>query len=305
MATKSPSGEQHEIRSGDQKATIVEVGGGIREYEAAGRPVLDPYPADRICDGAHGAPLVPWPNRLDGGAYEFDGEEFRLPLTEPEQGNAIHGFLRWVSWVAERSGDDSVVMSTGIAPRPGYPFGLEVSVGYRLGDDGLTVTTRIANVGERTCPVGHGQHPYLSGGGGTIDECDLQHPGRTRILTDDRQLPAGREPTAGTAFDFAEPRKIGEAEIDFAFTDLVRDTEGRAWTRLARPDGSVASIWVDETYPMVELYTGHTLAPDRARRGMGTEPMTCAPDAFNNGEGLIRLDPGDSIVSTWGARLEA
>jgi len=280
------------------------VGGGIREYSVDGRAVLDPYPADRICDGAHGTPLVPWPNRLGSGRYEFEGESFQLPLTEPEQDNAIHGFLRWVPWHGEAGGESKVTMSASIAARPGYPFALEVTVSYELRDDGLVVTTRIVNVGSRTAPVGHGQHPYLSPGEGTIDAAMLSHPGRTRILTDERQLPAGREPVAGTPFDFSDPRPIGDAEIDFAFTDLVRDGEGKAWTRLTGPDGATASIWVDETYPFVELYTGHTLEPDRARQGLGTEPMSCAPDAFNNGEGLIRLSPGEATESAWGACLE-
>lgn len=304
MEPRHPSGRQFEITHGDQKATIVEIGGGVRSYEMGGRPVLDPYPVERICDGAHGAPLVPWPNRLNHGRFEFDGEQFQLPLTEPEQGNAIHGFLRWVPWDADPQGPDRVTMSTVIAPRPGYPFSLDVKVAYRLGDGGLEVSTEISNTGDRAAPVGHGQHPYLSAGGGPIDDCLLQHPGTVRILTDDRQLPAGREDVAGTAFEFAEPRAIGGVEIDFAFTDLVRDEAGRAWTRLKGPDGATASIWVDESYPLVELYTGHTLAPDRARRGLGTEPMTCAPDAFNNGEGLIRLEPGESSSAVWGALLE-
>ncbi|MFN8142609.1 MAG: aldose 1-epimerase family protein [Solirubrobacterales bacterium] len=304
MSPGHPSGRQFEITHGSQSATVVEVGGGIRTYEVGGRSVLDPYPVERICDGAHGAPLIPWPNRLDRGRYSFDGEAYQLPLTEPEQDNAIHGFLRWVTWAAEVHGPDAVTMSTTVAPRPGYPFWLDVSVCYRLGDKGLEVSTEIVNKGERACPVGHGQHPYLSAGSGLIDDCLLQHPGTVRILTDDRQLPAGREEASGTKFDFAEPRQLGDIEIDFAFTDLRRDGEGKAWTRLEGADGKTASIWVDRNYPLVELYTGHTLAPDRARTGLGTEPMSCAPDAFNNGEGLIRLEPGESASAVWGACLE-
>lgn len=304
IKSRFPSGRQFEISHGAQSATVVEVGGGIRAYEVSGRPVLDPFPVEEICDGAHGAPLIPWPNRLDAGRYEFEGEEFQLPLTEPAQKNAIHGFLRWVPWQATLLESSRVVMGTSIAPRPGYPFALEVSIGYELDHSGLTVTTEIENTGERACPVGYGQHPYLSPGSGLIDDCLLSHPGRTRILTDERQLPAGREAVEGTDFDFIEPKEIGKTEIDFAFTDLLRDESGKAWTRLTAKDGSTASIWVDETYPFVELYTGHTLSPGRARRGLGTEPMSCAPDAFNNGEGLIRLDPGVSARSTWGAVLD-
>jgi len=105
-----PSGEQFEIRTGGQRATIVEVGGGLREYEVDGRAVLEPYPVDRIRDGAHGAPLVPWPNRLAGGRYSFDGEDHQLALTEPERRNAIHGLLLWRPWtVVDRAGDRLVM----------------------------------------------------------------------------------------------------------------------------------------------------------------------------------------------------
>ena len=101
-----PSGEQFEIAHRDQRATIVEVGGGVREYVAGRRAVLDPYPREAMCDGAHGAPLIPWPNRLADGRYAFDGTEYQLALTEPERGNAIHGLLRWRNWQAiERSAD--------------------------------------------------------------------------------------------------------------------------------------------------------------------------------------------------------
>ncbi len=40
--TSAASGEQFHIAAGAQRATIVEVGGGIREYAVDGRDVLDP-----------------------------------------------------------------------------------------------------------------------------------------------------------------------------------------------------------------------------------------------------------------------
>jgi aldose 1-epimerase len=299
----APSGEQFEISHGEHRATIVEVGGGIRRYEVEGRPVLDPFPVDAICDGAHGMPLIPWPNRLDRGRYSFDGEQFQLPLTEPEQDNAIHGFFLWRPWIRTGHEQERVELCARLHPMPGYPFQLDLSIVYSLDDAGLTVTTTAVNTGERACPYGHGQHPYLSPGNGTIDECALRIPGRTRITTGDRQLPDGREAVAGTEFDFREPTVLGDTAIDFAFTDLDRDENGLAWTSLGAPDGSHAEIWVDRTFPIVEIYTGDTLAPERARRGLGTEPMTCAPDGFNNGEGLLRIEPGESVTTTWGARL--
>jgi len=302
--TIAPSGDQFEIRSGDQRATIVEVGGGVREYEVSGRLVLDPYPVNAMCDGAHGTVLVPWPNRLADGRYRFDGADYQVALTEPDKANAIHGFLRWRSWHASEHTGNRVAMGTRLQPMMGYPFCLDVSVAYELGDGGLVVATTATNRGATSCPYGCGQHPYLSPGTGLIDTCTLEVDARTRILTDnERQLPTGREPVAGTRFDFAAGMPLGDEKLDYAFTDLARDDSGRAWVRLSAPDGHCVELWVDEHYPIVELYTGDTLAPERRRRGLGTEPMTCPPNAFQSGDGLVGLQPGQSLTTTWGVRL--
>ena len=299
-----PSGEQFEISFGDQRATVVEVGGGIRSYAVGERPVLDPYPREAMCDGAHGAPLIPWPNRLADGRYSCDGVEYQLALTEPERGNAIHGLLRWRNWAALERASDRVVMAIRLHPMTGWPFLLEVSVDYSLADDGLTVETRARNAGRAPCPFGSGQHPYLSPGAGLVDECILEVTAATRILVDEqRQLPVGREPVDGTEFDFRSPRRIGPLQADHAFADLERDGDGLAWITLTGPDGLTAGLWCDEAYPFLQLYSGDTLAPERRRRGLGAEPMTCPANALQSGEGVVRLEPGETFASRWGVRL--
>ncbi|MGH9128095.1 MAG: aldose 1-epimerase family protein [Acidimicrobiales bacterium] len=304
MTTTPPSGTQHEIRHGSQRATIVEVGGGVREYEVGGRDVLDPYPLDAMCDGAHGAPLIPWPNRLGDGQYRFDGVDHSIALTEPEKHNSIHGFLRWRSWQVVERDVSRVVMGTRLYPLTGYPFTLDVQVAYELDDEGLLVTTIATNLGDRDCPYGCGQHPYLSPGNGLIDECTLAVDASTQILTEnERQLPTGRASVEGTDYDFRAGKHLGGQRLDTPFTDLGRDAQGRAWARLTAPDGARAELWVDEHYPIIEIYTGDTLSPQRQRLGLGTEPMTCPPNAFQSGEGLIRLAPSESLTTNWGVRL--
>jgi aldose 1-epimerase len=300
----APSGEQFEIRHGDQLATIVEVGGGVRAFDVEGRPVLDPYSVDSVCEAAHGAPLIPWPNRLADGRYRFDGVDHQVALTEPERGNAIHGFLRWRSWIAGERDPSRVVMRTRLYPLDGYPFALDVRIAYELSDAGLTVSTSATNIGERICPYGAGQHPYLSGGGGLIDDCVLQLPADTMIAVDERRkLPTGREPVDGSPFDFRLPRRLGDQQVDLAFTGLARDDDGRARTTLSAPDGSCVELWSDERYPYIELYTGDAVRPPGRRRGLGVEPMTCAPNAFQSGDGLVRLQPEETFTAAWGVRL--
>jgi aldose 1-epimerase len=300
----APSGRQFQITRGDQRATIVEVGGGVREYRVGERDVLQPYGLDRMRDGAHGAPLIPWPNRLADGHYSFDGTEHQVALTEPDKHNAIHGFLLWRQWEPTDEHVDGITMKATLLPLQGFPFALQVEVAYQLGSDGLSVTTTATNIGDVPAPFGSGHHPYLSPGAGLIDDCELHLEAETRIVTDSkRQLPVGREPVTGTDYDFRKGRAVGDLLIDYPFTDLHRDAEDRAWVRLTGTDGRTVRLWVDTSYPIVEVYTGDTLSPERRRRGLGSEPMTCPPNAFQTGEDLIRLDPGAVTSSHWGVSL--
>lgn len=301
-----PSGAQHEISLGEQRAVVVEVGASLREYTWAGREVVQPFDVEAICDGAHGSPLIPWPNRLADGRYTWDGEEHQVALTEPDKHNAIHGLLRWRGWqVADRS-VSRVVMATRIHPMPGYPFTVDVEVDYALSEAGLSVRTRATNRGERAAPYAQGHHPYLSpGAGACIDDCDVQIDATTQIETDPvRQLPTAIAPVAGTSWDFTAPRRLGTRRIDHAFGGLVRDADGRSWMRLGAPDGRTASLWVDTAFRYLQVYTGDALAPARARRGLGAEPMTAPPNALATGEHIIRLEPGESVQTVFGMCLE-
>lgn len=151
-----PSGEQYELRCGVQRVVVVGVGGGIREWEG----VIDGYAEDAMCKSARGQVLVPWPNRIENGRYEFDGETYQLPLDEPPQ--AIHGLVRWRNWSAIWRAEDRVELEHVLHPSPGYPFSLRVCVAYSLDANGLTVHTTAENVGARALPLGVGHHPYIA-----------------------------------------------------------------------------------------------------------------------------------------------
>jgi aldose 1-epimerase len=81
---------------------------------------------------------------------------------------------------------------------------------------------------------------------------------------------------------------------------LARDGDGLAWVHLNALDGQRVKLWADEHYRFLELYTGDTQPPDKRRRGLGVEPMTCAPNGLRSGDGLLELDPGQTITTRWG-----
>ena len=293
------SGEQIEIALGDQRAVVVEVGGGLRIYSVAGQDVVDGYDADEMAPAGRGQVLVPWPNRLQGGAYEFGGRRHQLPLTEPEHSNAIHGLVRWVVWTVREREPHRVVVEYVLHPQPGYPFLLALAIEYLLSNEGLRVTTTATNAGPDPCPYGSGAHPYLTVGTPTVDPAILHVPGKTVLRSDERGMPVGSESVEGTDYDFRRPRQIGTTKLDNAFTDLERNAHGIARVELEDPDsGTAVALWVDESYPYLMLFTGDR--PDVKRSGLAVEPMTCPPNAFRTGEDLIRLEPGDSTTSTWG-----
>ncbi len=298
----APSGAQHTITAGGYRATVVEVGGGLRAIELDGMPVLDGYAEDEMCDGARGQLLIPWPNRVDHGTYRFGGEERQLDITEPDRDCAIHGLARWQNWDAARDGDAAVTMSLRLHAHPGWPHVLDLEARYVLdAADGLTVTITATNVGATPAPYGNGAHPYVTAGTPTIDACTMQLPGGTRYTHDDRGIPTGRERVDGTRYDYRDPRPLGDAKLDEAFTDLVRDGDGRAWAHLTNPGGTTVSLWVDDTYPCLEVFTGdHLPRPEKRRTGLGLEPMTCPPNAYVTGESLITLEPGRRVTNTWG-----
>lgn len=302
MGAVAPSGAQAEIAHDGQRAVVVEVGGALRSYVAGGHEWLDGFGADERSASARGQTLIPWPNRLRDGRYAFAGAEHQLPLTEPSARNAIHGLVRWANWSVADRGSSSVAMAHVLHPQDGWPFTLALRISYELSAEGLAVRTTATNAGDEPCPYGAGAHPYLTLGTETIDPLVLQAPGRSHLPSDDRGIPTGSEPVAGTPLDFLEPRALGDTQLDTGYTDLRRDADGRARVRLATPDGDRrVTLWLDEHHPYLMLFTGDSLpAPERRRRGLGVEPMTCAPNALQSGDGLRTLEPGESFTSAWG-----
>lgn len=291
---------QLEIACGEQRVGVVALGGGLRSYEVAGRALLDGFaPGERPASG-RGQVLVPWPNRIEGGSYEFDGKRMQLPLTEPEHGNAIHGLVRRATWSVVDLTADRVLLDYVLEPEPGYPFALALTIEYALSAAGLAVTTTARNIGPEPCPYGCGQHPYLALGTATVDPLRLQVPAGLVAFSDERGLPVRTVPVSDTEYDFRAGRAIGETVLDNAFSDLQRDADGRARVLLDETEsGSGLTLWVDESYPYLMVFTGDPL-PDFARRAVAVEPMTCPPNAFRTGESLIRLEPDESTASTWG-----
>ncbi len=98
------TGAQYAISAGDYRARVTELGGGLRELTYRGRALITSYQPDELPPAGAGQLLAPWPNRIDGGRYEFAGASYQLELSEAVRGNAIHGLTRWANWAPRRTG---------------------------------------------------------------------------------------------------------------------------------------------------------------------------------------------------------
>lgn len=305
------SGTQHLLRSGDVEACIASVGASLRTLTHAGRDLVVPFAAGEVRPAYRGATLVPWPNRVVDGRYVFGGEEYRLALTEPARGHALHGLAAWLDYSAIDKGSDHVTLAAVVEAQDGYPWRVRVETRFALDAGGLTQTVTAFNESDTPAPYGTGPHPYLVAGDGRVDDWTFELPAAEVLhVTQDRLAPTelrAVEADDPSRFDYRAARLIGTAEIDHAYTGLIRDADGLATVRVTDADGrGVAMTW-DAACPWVQVHTADRPGLSGHRVGLAIEPMTCAPDAFNADRypydaGLQTIEPGESLSASWTIR---
>ncbi|CAN5290248.1 aldose 1-epimerase family protein [soil metagenome] len=251
---------------------------------------------------AAGIVLVPWPNRIADARWRLDGRTQQLDITEPASGNAIHGLLRNTAYRVAAQTEASVTLQATVFPQHGYPFRLATSVDYTLSDEGLTVTHTIVNESAARAPVAVGAHPYLKLGTVPTEELVLTVDASTLFEVDDRAIPTAEIPLDGSDYDLRSGRVVGGLTIDHGYGSVgIRD--GKSVHSLAAADGSRTELWADENFAYVQVFTPSVFPlDDGPGHAVAIEPMTAPANAFNTGEGLRWLGPGETWTLQWGIR---
>ena len=304
--SRAVSGRQFELRRGDAVARIGQVAAVLREFSVRGVHFTETWTDDLVAPMGCGMVLAPWPNRVAGGVWLLDGAKQQLDITEPSRGNAIHGLLRNTAYEVLGQTESSVKLGASIYPQHGYPFIIDTSVTYELTDHGLQVTHRLTNVGSVRAPFGIGAHPYLRVGDVPAADLTVTVSGRTHALVNDKMIPESLESVDGKHVDLRGGERVGDLKADVALTDLDV-VEGLVSHRLSAPDGTSLVLWADEVFGWVQVFSPDQFpVPGRAdqRVAIAIEPMTCAVNAFNSGDGLLWLEPGAEWCASWGLRPE-
>jgi aldose 1-epimerase len=258
-----------------------------------------------------GVPLLfPWPGRIPGGRYRFDGREYQLPELN-RAGAAIHGFVKTRPWMVEvfEAWESAAFLRASFSSDEhpetleGFPFPYYLAVTYRLDNDGLHLVAEVRNTGEGPLPFGFGAHPYFRlplGDGGDPQRCTIRVPADSRwTLARLGELKPGETLTRAAVvepvpaeLDLRGGQALGGRHFDFVYAGLDVDT-GRVECTVSDPAAGIEAVMqASAHFPTLVVYT----PPDRP--GVCFEPWTCPPNAFNllaagvEGSGVTVLSPG-------------
>ena len=117
MLDRGASGREIALQAGDYEARIVTVGAGLAGLHYRGHELVVPHGVGECPPGYLGKVLMPWPNRVAGGSYSWEGTSYDLPVDEPTFGTSLHGFVAFQEWEIAEAASSSVLLRTLIAAR--------------------------------------------------------------------------------------------------------------------------------------------------------------------------------------------
>jgi aldose 1-epimerase len=234
------------------------------------------------------AKLSPFVCRISEGKYKFEGSSFEFP-DKFNDGSSIHGILSGKPFnvLEKKIQEDQAFIILEYhykKENPAYPFEYLITVKYTLKNEGrLYLDTRVKNLSPGRIPMADGWHPYFSLEG-AVNDWLLSFRSKKNLAFNEKLIPVGH---IIETEKFYTPRLIGDETFDHCFL-LEPNTAGPAATLENPANGLRLSFFPDNSYPYLQIYT-----PDD-RRTIAIENLSSAPDSFNNGLGLIILEPGDS-----------
>ncbi len=143
---------------------------------------------------------------------------------------------------------------------------------YRLTGRGLITTHTVRNGGAEPAPFAIGAHPFLAIGDVPTETLTLTINGLQHVDVDDRLIPIGTAAVEGTEWDLRGGRLVADLDVDHTWTGLT-PTEGGSTHTLRAPDGRSVSLWADQHFGFVHVFTTRRV-PSRRDHGDRDRPRT-------------------------------
>lgn len=166
-------------------------------------------PLQNVLDAAS-FPLVPFVNRIRGGAFAFRGRTVRLAPNMAGDPSPLHGQGWLNAWAVEAASEAEAVL--GYRHQAGeWPWAYEARQVFRLDEGGLSLALECRNLSDEPMPCGLGQHPYFDCGPRTRLSTAVTHA----WTIDEHVLPVEKVPAAGR-YDLSD-RAICGQDLDNGF----------------------------------------------------------------------------------------
>ena len=229
--------------------------------------------------------LFPFPGRLKGGEYEFEGITYQLPLNDSAKENAIHGFTPRNPWrVVDQHADEYSASLTGEfclsvdLPKQAYQWpDFVLRVTYEFAVNTLSVHAEVRSL-DQPLPFGIGYHPYfraLSEDAYSVDQAELQTFVSNLWQAKDG-VPDGTLLDIPKELQFNGGSPLGEVELDHGFVEPYKEMGSSLLARLSSAnDKEAIEIITSEPFNNLVLFT-----PPH-RKAIAIEPYTCPANAAN------------------------
>jgi aldose 1-epimerase len=238
--------------------------------------------------GFKSSKLSPYVCRLQNGKYRFDEKDYTVEgfyLGE----HAIHGLLFnapfQITHTKSTNLEASVIFSHHYkGTDAGYPFPFTLHIKWKLtSGNNLQVLTTATNNHSSAIPFSDGWHPYFTMGE-SIDSATLSFTTNKQLAFSEDLLPTGHIIEDNR---FIDGQKMEGVVLDNCFF-LDNNAETLPNCTL-KNDAVTLTITPDKHYPYLQIYT-----PPH-RKSIAIENLTSAPDSFNNGIGLLIIEPHHTI----------
>lgn len=227
--------------------------------------------------------LFPFPNRIAGAQFEWEGTTITVPVAHPGDTNAIHGCCARVPWKSIHASGPSGVTGTFLISRDApddfsWPGDLELALTFDLTDTALRLSATVTNRGTSAAPFGMGYHPYFSLLGATsLDEMQLQVPAASRWQLVDG-VPTGVQEPVTDEWDLHQSSPVGARVFDDVYTHLPSFSPGadglQPRAQISGPELTL-TLRCDAAWRDLVVFTpGH-------RQALAVEPYTCPSDAVH------------------------
>lgn len=260
------------------------LGGSIQELSFNNVDVIDGITIsenglESYRESYQSAILFPFAGRIPNGEYTFEHRNYKLETNETNRNNALHGLVFNKPFIVEScdtSNSEAKVQLTYVSngTLKGFPFKFKFQVTYLISNNVLTINFNIINKDSKPFPFGCGWHPYFKSE--RLESSTLSLSSNNKLACNDHLIP-------NVSIKNLEPSTFSLNHKSFDDTFILLKNEVNFKT-----DKYKLLMNFNKNHPSyLQIYTPFD------RKKIAIEPVSSAPNAFNNKMGLLELKPNE------------